>query len=41
MFKRSSSSVEGLTFLVVSRIAKWAAFKCEFDSLRVDGVLHN
>ena len=41
VFKRSSSSVEDLTLLVVSRIAKWATFKSEFDSLRVDGVLHN
>ena len=41
LFRGSSSSVEDLSLLVVVRIANWAAFKSEFDSSKIDGVLHN
>ena len=40
-FRGSSSSVEELSLLVVAQIANRAAFKSEFDRIKVDGELHN
>lgn len=33
--------MEDLSHLVMVLISKWASFKSKFDSLRVEGVMHN